>query len=68
MQKDLSYTEAIEKVMLDNGYVAPLKLIYKEIWNYKDKSKVTGKTPIDTIRERVQRDKKFTRVGLGFTL
>ena len=54
MQKDLSYTEAIEKVMLNNGYVAPLKLIYKEIWNYKDKSKVTGKTPIDTIRERVQ--------------
>ena len=65
MQKDLSYTEAIEKVMLDNGYVAPLKLIYKEIWNYKDKSKVTGKTPIDSIREKVQRNKKFTRVGLG---
>lgn len=65
MQKDLSYTEAIEKVMLDNGYVAPLKLIYKEIWNYKDKSKVTGKTPIDSIREKVQRNKKFIRVGLG---
>ena len=29
MQKDLSYTEAIEKVMLDNGYIAPLKLINK---------------------------------------
>ena len=25
--------------MLNNGYFAPLKLLYKEIWNYKDKSK-----------------------------
>lgn len=65
MQNDLTYTEAIEKVMLENGYIVPLKLLYKEVWNYKDKSKVKGKTPDDTIRERVQRDKKFTRIGLG---
>ena len=26
--------------MLKNGYFAPLKLIYKEIWNYKDKSEI----------------------------
>lgn len=62
---DLTYSEAIEQVMLHNGYFAPLKLIYKEIWNYKNKSKITGLTPHMTIQERVQRDKKFTRIGLG---
>ena len=51
--------------MLNNGYFAPLKLLYKEIWNYKDKSKIIGKTPDYTIQERVQRDKRFTRIGLG---
>lgn len=49
---DLTYSEAIEQVMLHNDYVAPLKLIYKEIWNYKDKSKIKGKTPDMTIQER----------------
>lgn len=64
-KKDLTYSEAIEQVMLNNGYIAPLKLLYKEIWNYKDESKITGKTPYMTIQERVQRDKRFTRIGLG---
>lgn len=62
---DTTYSEAIEKIMLNNGYFAPLKLLYKEIWNYKDKSKIIGKTPDYTIQERVQRDKRFTRIGLG---
>lgn len=62
---DATYADAIEQVMLHNGCVAPLKLIYKEIWNYKDKGKIAGATPIRTIQERVQRDKRFTRVGLG---
>lgn len=62
---DLTYSEAIEKVMLDNGYYAPLKLIYREIWKYKSKVGVRGKTPDYTIQERVQRDKRFTRIGLG---
>ena len=61
----MTYSEAIEQVMLKNGYFAPLKLIYKEIWNYKDKSEIVGKTPDMTIQERVQRDKRFTRIGLG---
>lgn len=65
MEKDLTYSEAIEQVMLNNGYFAPLKLIYKEIWRYKDKAKIEGKTPNFTIQERVQRDSKFTRIGLG---
>jgi len=65
MPKDLTYVEAIEQVMLKNGFMAPLKLIYKDIWKYKDASKITGKTQLDSIRCEVQRDKRFTRVGLG---
>jgi len=62
---DTTYSEAIEKVMLNNGYFAPLKLLYREIWKYKDKSKIVGKTPDNTIQERVQRDERFTKIGLG---
>ncbi|NJM54408.1 MAG: hypothetical protein HC846_14140 [Blastocatellia bacterium] len=62
---DLTYSDAIEQVMLHNGYFAPLKLLYKEIWNYKDKSKIVGKTPDFTIQERVQRDPRFTRIAKG---
>ena len=64
-KEDLTYSEAIEQVMLHNGYFAPLKLVYREIWKYKDKSKITGLTPDRTIQERVQRDERFTRIGLG---
>lgn len=60
-----TYSDAIEKVMLENNYIAPLKLIYKEIWKYKDNNKLKGKTPENTIQERVQRDPKFTKIGLG---
>lgn len=63
--KDLTYSEAIEQVMLNNGFYAPLKLLYEQIWNYKDKSKIKGKTPDMTIQERVQRDERFTRIGKG---
>lgn len=63
--KDLTYDEAIEQVMLKNGKFASLKQIYNEIWQYKDKSKIIGKTPHNTIQERVQRSDKFFRIGLG---
>jgi len=62
--KDITYSEAIEKVMINNWFYAPLKLIYKEIWRYKDKSKIIWKTPDYTIQERVQRDERFTKIGL----
>ena len=62
MSEQLTYSDAIEKVLLDNNYVAPLRKIYKEIEKYR---KLTGKTPEKTIQERVQRDERFTRVGLG---
>ncbi len=62
---DLTYSEAIEQVMLHNGFFAPLKLIYKDIWKFKDKSRIKGLTPNYTIQERVQRDKRFLKIGLG---
>lgn len=65
MKDDLTYLEAIEQVMLHNGYFAPLKLLYKEIWKYKDISKVKGKTPDFTIQALVQREKRFIKIGLG---
>ena len=65
MALDMSYSDAIEQVMLENGYIAPLKLIYREIWKYKDRDKVQGLTPDKSIQERVQRDPRFTRIGLG---
>ncbi|GHV11622.1 hypothetical protein AGMMS49938_02630 [Fibrobacterales bacterium] len=65
MKEKMTYSEAIEQVMLHNGYFAPLKLLYKEVWKYKDFAEVKGKTPINTIQERVQRDERFTKIGLG---
>jgi hypothetical protein len=51
--------------MMKNGYFAPLKLIYKEIKKYKDMDGIKGKTPNNTIQERVQRDERFTKIGFG---
>jgi len=59
---DLTYSEAIEKVMKDNGNFAPLKFIYDNIEKYREK---TGKTPDNSIQERVQRDIRFTRISKG---
>lgn len=62
MNSELTYSEAIEKVLLGNGYFAPLSLIYRDITKYRS---LTGKTPFKTIQERVQRDSRFTRIGVG---
>lgn len=62
---DMTYEEAIEQVMRDNGGFASLQQIYNDIWAFKDRSKIVGKTPHNTIQERVQRSKKFFRIGLG---
>ncbi|NQS98922.1 MAG: hypothetical protein HQ591_10750 [candidate division Zixibacteria bacterium] len=59
---NFTYSEAIERVLLDNNYIAPLRKIYKDIVKYRP---LTGKTPYNTIQERVQRDPKFTKIGLG---
>jgi len=60
MPKELTYEQAMEKVMLDNGGFAPLKLIYENIEKYRKK---TGKTPDQTIQERAQRC--FVRIAKG---
>jgi len=62
MKRPLTFSDAIEQVMIANGYYAPLQLIYKEIAAYRP---LTGKTPFKTIQERVQRDKRFVRIGVG---
>ncbi len=59
---NITYSDAIEKVMLENGYYATLQLIYKEFQEHRPFS---GETPQHTIQERVQRDERFTRIGLG---
>lgn len=61
-KENLTYSEAIEMVMKENGGYAPLKYIYENIEKYRKK---TGKTPDNTIQERVQRDDRFTRIALG---
>lgn len=62
MNKELTYSEAIEKVILENGGFATLKHIYENIEKYRKK---TGKTPDNSIQERVQRDNRFTRIAKG---
>jgi len=62
MTEEKTFSDAIEQVMLHNSYYAPLKLIYKEFEKYR---KFSGLTPLNTIQERVQRDKRFTRIGFG---
>lgn len=57
---EVTFSDAIEQIMIKNGYYAPLPLIYKEFWKYREK---TGLTPDKTIQERVQRDKRFTKIG-----
>ena len=60
--REMTFSQAIEQIMLDNGYLASLQHIYKEFPKYRA---LTGKTPFKTIQERVQRDPRFTRIGLG---
>lgn len=61
-KQETTYSEAIEKVLRRNGYYAPLQVIYAEFERYRPFS---GRTPLKTIQERVQRDKRFTRIGVG---
>lgn len=62
MHKELTYSEAIEKVMLDNGGFASLKYIDENIKKYR---KRTGKTPYDTIVGEVQMRDRFVRIAKG---
>jgi len=59
---EVTFSQAIEQIMLENGHLASLRHIYKEFPKYRA---LTGKTPFKTIQERVQRDSRFTIIGLG---
>lgn len=61
----VTYSDAIEAVMKKHGGYAPLHIIYRDIWLYKDRDAISGKTPEQTIQERVQRDSRFVRMALG---
>jgi predicted restriction endonuclease len=61
-KENLTYSEAIEMVMKNNDGFASLKYIYDNFEKYREK---TGKTPDNTIQEKVQRDNRFTRIGFG---
>ena len=63
--KDMTYADAIERVMRDNGGYAPLLLLYQDVWKHKDRAKVRGLTPCDTIRRYAQTDPRFVSIGLG---
>jgi len=58
----LTWSDAIEKVMLNSGYFATLKQLHEEAPKFKQ---FDGKTPNKTINERVQRDKRFTKIMPG---
>ncbi len=60
--KQLTWSEAIEQVMLKHGYFATLKQLHDEGPKLKT---YIGKTPDRTINERVQRDKRFTKIMPG---
>lgn len=63
-EHSLTWSEAIENVMLQNNYCSTLKNLYQLAPQLKPES--VGLTPNRTIDERVQRDTRFTRIGPGF--
>jgi hypothetical protein len=38
LMTETTFSDAIEKVMISNGYYAPLSLIYKEFEKYREKT------------------------------
>lgn len=60
--KQMTWSEVIEQVMLNHGYFATLKQLHEEAPKLKT---FIGKTPDRTINERVQRDKRFTKIMPG---
>ena len=61
--KKLTWSDAIEKVMLKNNYFAALKKLNEEA--PKLKGDFVGITPERTINERLQRDARFKKIMPG---
>lgn len=62
MDKELTWSQAIEKAIIKLGYIATLKQIYQLAPTFKH---FKGKTPDRTINERVQRDSNFVKLKPG---
>ena len=60
--REPTWSEAIERAIIQLGYFATLKQIYVVAPLFK---KVEGLTPHKTINERVQRDKRFYKILPG---
>lgn len=60
--KQPTWSEAVEKAIIELGYFATLKQIYEVAPTYKN---FGGLTPNKTINERVQRDKRFFKIKPG---
>lgn len=61
-QKELTWSEAVEKAIIELGYIATLKQIYGIATKYKT---FAGLTPHKTINEKVQRDDNFVKLKPG---
>jgi len=61
-KKDLTWSQAIEKAIIELGYIATLKQIYAVAPNFKE---FKGLTPHKTINERVQRDNNLVKLRPG---
>ena len=61
----LTYPDFIERVMIENGGYAPLKLIYHKFRERVDLGKIRGKTPENSLRHEALSNPRFERIGLG---
>ena len=60
--RDITWSDAVEKAIIELGYFATLKQLYQVAPLFKD---FEGLTPHKTINERVQRDKRFYKILPG---
>ncbi len=61
-KKELTWSQAVERAIIELGYIATLKQIYQVAPKFK---KFVGLTPNKTINERVQRDDNFVKLRPG---
>ena len=65
-RKQLTYPDIIERIMLENGGYAPLKLIYRKFSEeYRDAKNVQGKSPNASLRHEALSNSRFERIGVG---
>ena len=61
-----TWVDAIIEVLKKHDNVATLKILHNEAPSiYSKYNTILGKTPFQTIKERVQRDKRITKLAPG---